>query len=115
MRNVWLTGNPSPPSDSNSLLSQAQVDRLSPLSPVNPAGALPPTFLVHGSADTLVPLAESQKVFAALQALGGRDDRLRVVDGEEHAFELDESLEGSRFAGLFEEVGAWLKGTFRVD
>lgn len=110
MRNVWLTGTTSSASISNSALSDRDIERLSPLSPSNPPQAGLPTLLIHGSGDTLVPLAESETVYRALQAAGaGEIARLIVPDDEEHAFELEEPLKGSKHSSLFEEVSVFLK------
>jgi len=55
-------------------------------SPVNhvTAGA-PPFLLVHGTADWLVPFAQSQALTSSLQAVGATA-RLVPVDGAEHIF-----------------------------
>jgi acetyl esterase/lipase len=56
---------------------------LSPLHHVRPG--LPPMQILHGTADTVVPLAQSEKFAAAVRAAGNRCD-LRALDGRQHAF-----------------------------
>jgi dipeptidyl aminopeptidase/acylaminoacyl peptidase len=46
-----------------------------------------PTLILHGSADTRVPLAEAQRLEAALIAAGARPE-MRVYRGEGHTLEL---------------------------
>ncbi len=55
----------------------------SPLSLVSPSA--PPTLLVHGDADTVVPLEQSVRLHEALRAAGA-SSRLVVVPGAEHGF-----------------------------
>lgn len=56
-------------------------------SPVHAVPANPPPFLlIHGSADRLVPMAQSQRLEQALRARGGTP-RLRVLEGIGHGFE----------------------------
>lgn len=43
----------------------------------------PPTLLIHGSADVLVPLSQSQSMFSALQA-NGVVAELLVIEGADH-------------------------------
>jgi dipeptidyl aminopeptidase/acylaminoacyl peptidase len=47
--------------------------------------AAPPFLLVHGTADWLVPYAQSEQLHAALTA-AGVDSRLVPVEGAEHIF-----------------------------
>jgi dipeptidyl aminopeptidase/acylaminoacyl peptidase len=46
----------------------------------------PPFLLVHGTADWLVPYAQSEQLHAALTAAGA-DCRLVPVDGAQHIFD----------------------------
>lgn len=111
MRNVWATGSTSPVSETNPGLSDADRERISPLSASNPPQDSLLSLLIHGSGDTLVPVSESKTVFRALQAAGAGDAaRLIILPNEEHAFELEEPLAGSKHSSVFEEVGVWLKG-----
>ncbi|CCF34881.1 hypothetical protein CH063_06788 [Colletotrichum higginsianum] len=51
----------------------------------NITASFPPTFIVHGQADTMVPLELSQGLFQALREKGVRSG-LREIPGEEHTF-----------------------------
>jgi acetyl esterase/lipase len=57
---------------------------VSPVAHVRPGA--PPFLLVHGTADTVVPYAQSETLAAALQA-AGVDVRLEPVPGAEHGFD----------------------------
>jgi dipeptidyl aminopeptidase/acylaminoacyl peptidase len=56
----------------------------SPITHVTPDS--PPFLLVHGTADWLVPYAQSEQLHAALTAAGA-DCRLVPVDGAQHIFD----------------------------
>jgi acetyl esterase/lipase len=60
---------------------EALAKRLSPINLVTPK--FPPTLLVHGDADTLVPLQQSQVMDDAL-AKAGVDHKLEVIPGGGH-------------------------------
>jgi dipeptidyl aminopeptidase/acylaminoacyl peptidase len=56
-------------------------------SPIEYASAsFPPTMLVHGNKDELVPVEASFRMYRALIEAGGRAD-LHVYDGAPHAFD----------------------------
>jgi dipeptidyl aminopeptidase/acylaminoacyl peptidase len=57
--------------------------RASPITHVRPGIA--PTLLLHGSADTLVPLDQSQRYERQLRTVGARVE-LRVFEGAPHSF-----------------------------
>ena len=65
-------------------LDTAAIARLSPLSRVAPN--MPPILVVHGSADTEVPIDHAQRYCAALERTKGRC-RLVAVDGASHRSE----------------------------
>jgi acetyl esterase/lipase len=48
----------------------------------------PPTFLMHGSADTVVPVQESRHMYKLLQHAGVQVF-LEIASGFEHAYDLD--------------------------
>jgi dipeptidyl aminopeptidase/acylaminoacyl peptidase len=50
-------------------------------------GALPPTFLAHGTSDQLVHIAHSDALAAALRKVGA-DHQLVRLPGANHAFDL---------------------------
>jgi acetyl esterase/lipase len=55
-----------------------------PLTYLNSAPAVPPFSIAHGTADCLVPVAQSENLAAALRAAGGRVD-LHILRGAVHA------------------------------
>ena len=69
--------------------------RLGSLPPFSPAISTP-VLLVHGSADTVIPAAETVKAAATLQNLGV-DVESRILPGLEHTI----SAEGIELAGEF--------------
>ena len=52
--------------------------------------SFPPTFLLHGTADTIVPLDHSTRLDAALAAVGV-PHKLKVLENAPHTFKLMES------------------------
>lgn len=56
-------------------------------SPINYAAAdFPPTLLIHGNADELVPVSESFNMYQALKKAGGQAE-LHIFDDAPHAFD----------------------------
>lgn len=51
--------------------------------------AYPPTFLVHGAADSAIPASESVLIARKLAEHGVRHE-LRIVDGAEHLLDHDD-------------------------
>jgi carboxymethylenebutenolidase len=49
---------------------------------------LPPTLLLHGSADTVVPLADGQAVYAKAKSLGAAAQEMVVYPGVGHGFDF---------------------------
>ena len=64
--------------------------------------AWPPTFLVHGSADTAVKVVESENM-ANLLRDAGIETELRILDGLEHSMDLIPEAE-EHFGELFDEI-----------
>jgi acylaminoacyl-peptidase len=61
-------------------------ERMAACSPINVARQIRcPTLLVHGDADTNVPIAQSHAMVAANSEI-----RLQTVAGAEHAFRFDQ-------------------------
>ena len=69
----------------------------------------PPTFLVHGTADTALRADESRHL-AMLLERAGVDVTLRLVEGQEHSFDYAHDAEGTfgGEAGLFDEAVGFL-------
>ena len=64
-------------------LADAEAAQYSPIRFVSPAAA--PSLIVHGDADTLVPMAEGETMYAALSKAGVPASFVRI-EGAEHAF-----------------------------
>ncbi|KAF9059388.1 Alpha/Beta hydrolase protein [Rhodocollybia butyracea] len=64
----------------------------------------PPTLLIHGSADTAVPVVESQEIYKALQNAGVLS-RIKIVEGAEHLFDLAPEAERIHAEPLGDAVG----------
>jgi acetyl esterase/lipase len=77
----------------------------------NVSPSWPPTFLVHGSADTAVPVQESQTMAGLLREVGV-DVELRVLHGLEHAFDAASAEEC--FGQLFDDAGDFLVNNLKV-
>jgi acetyl esterase/lipase len=57
----------------------------SPLTHID--GTFPPTVLIHGAADRLVPPVASQRLFEAVTAAGVRSE-LHLIAGQDHEFDM---------------------------
>lgn len=90
---VFLPAFPAAPTDVPGLTKAAK--ELSPITYVTPA--FPPTMLIHGDKDDLVPLQQSQVMDAAL-AKAGVEHRLVVVPNGKH----DASVIFGGMAAMFE-------------
>ena len=78
----------------------AAFRRASPLHRVHPGA--PPFLVIHGTADSLVPIEESRVFHRALaEATGGRA-ALAEIPGAQHAFELFASLRTEHLRGALE-------------
>lgn len=71
----------------------------------------PPTFLVHGSADSAVLIPESESLGRSLRAAGVAVE-LRVLAGKEHSFDYEPTAQ-EEFSGLFDEIGDFLVRNLR--
>ncbi|KAK7214870.1 hypothetical protein V2G26_002873 [Clonostachys chloroleuca] len=58
-------------------------DKVDPIKNLSPS--FPPTFIVHGAEDRMVPLQISEALFSALSQHGVRSD-FRIIPGEDHIF-----------------------------
>jgi acetyl esterase/lipase len=79
----------------------------SPLHRVNPAA--PPFLLIHGTADSLVPIEESRVFHRALGEATGGGAALAEIPGAQHAFELFASLRAEMVRGAVERFLARLR------
>lgn len=75
----------------------ARVAAVSPLARVRACDYTVPTFLIHGTADDLVPLEHTQDMRDALR-VKGVPSGLAVVDGAVHLFDLYPDTEGKHWA-----------------
>jgi acetyl esterase/lipase len=92
----------------------ARARALSPVFHARPG--LPPTLLMHGMADTVVPVAQAERLSAALRAAGNRCDLVLVPDAG-HAFVLtrwkapeSHVVDAIRTADRFLVSLGWLSG-----
>ena len=67
----------------------------------------PPTFLLHGTNDTAVPVAESRHMQALLRK-AGVPVVLLEFEGKEHSFDYEPGVE-TVFGGEFDEVAVFLR------
>ena len=76
----------------------------------NISSALPPTYLIHGSADTAVLARESQNLLALLQD-AGVPAKLVIVEGKEHSFDYEPRAEEEfgYLGGLFDQAVRFLE------
>jgi acetyl esterase/lipase len=89
------------------LREPAAFDRYCPVRQVKPD--YPPTMLVHGEIDTVVPVQQSINMAQACQRQGV-ESVLRVLPEMDHAFEMDEqALQDPVIAPLFEEVLTFIR------
>ncbi|KAI0822343.1 alpha/beta-hydrolase [Trametes gibbosa] len=108
------SGHPSPGPSSGALQTElrgaipAAHRHLFPQLGVDPA--LPPMFLIHGSADTAVKVTESENMRSLLQRVGVRAE-LVIVEGKEHSFDYEPTAEGEFGCpgGLFDRTVIFLQ------
>jgi acetyl esterase/lipase len=67
----------------DAIFPSKEWDKVDPLR--NVTENFPPTFIVHGSSDTMVPLELSQALFDKLKEYGVRCG-MEIAQGEEHTF-----------------------------
>ena len=85
----------------SSYVAASPVDQLSPDDP--------PTFLVHGASDTLVPVSQSEELATAL-TVAGVPNRLVVIPRAGH--ELDFPIRTPRIRNLVFQILAFLDATW---
>lgn len=86
--------------------AEERPDRYREASPVTYAGAAPPTLLLHGTADGVVPPAQSGRYRDALAAAGVETNLFRAAGGD-HVF-----LHGS---GWYDRVRKRIEGFLRAN
>ena len=72
--------------------TRAQMQAVSPLWHIRNGDYTTPTFIVHGTDDDLIPVAQAQRVEAAM-AERGVPGQVRVVEGAVHLFDLEPGFE----------------------
>ena len=81
---------------------QDQAASISPILFVTPDD--PPTLLIHGDADTLVPISASEIMYAALQAESVESEFITIAGGD-HGFRNQEHRAQAQAA-----MAAWFAG-----
>jgi len=71
---------------------EEDADRISPILQVSPDD--PPTLLIHGTADTTVPISHSERAYAAFQA-AGVETKYIVMEGAGHGFQGEQAEQAS--------------------
>lgn len=84
-----------------------------PLFPQLNISSFPPTFFIHGSQDTAVPVEDSCSLHTQLQS-NGIVTTLKVCAGMEHSFDYESDAE-QRWAIVFDEAFAFLKDQLHPD
>jgi acetyl esterase/lipase len=81
------------------LLERMDPEALREASPTSYASAsFPPTMLIHGNADEIVPVANSFRMYDALIAAGAKAE-LHIFEGQPHSFDSESAL-GRQCASL---------------
>jgi acetyl esterase/lipase len=75
--------------------------------------AFPPTFFIHGSQDTAVPVADSYNLHQQLQS-NGIFTTLKVCAGMEHSFDYQPDAE-QRWSTIFDEAFGFLKDQLHLS
>ncbi|THH27996.1 hypothetical protein EUX98_g6191 [Antrodiella citrinella] len=88
------------------LLSHLSPSHLRLFPQLQVSSAWPPTFLIHGEADTAVPVLESIHMRDVLKT-AGVDVTLQIVKGLEHSFDYVKDAE-AHFSALFDQAASFL-------
>ena len=78
------------------------------------AAAMPPTLLLHGTADGTVPYTASVQMFEALRSWGAADTHLRLLDGVGHADLMVEWMLGGDPGHALGQICAFCTHRFRI-
>lgn len=85
-RNAWLLGTMKDGQLFEKIVPDGKYDKIDPA--VLLTSSCPPTFFVHGSADTSVAVGLSRRAHETLKATGVESE-LVVVEGAGHAFDMN--------------------------
>lgn len=85
-------------------------EQASPVAHVRPDA--PPFFVVHGDADTLVPVAEARHFVRALREKSSQPVVYAEIPGAQHAFEIFPSLRTLRVGRAVERFLAWVHSRY---
>lgn len=85
-RNAWLLGTMKDGQLFEKIVPDGNYDKIDPALLLAPS--CPPTFFVHGSADTSVSVELSRRAYETLKATGVESE-LIVVEGASHAFDMN--------------------------
>jgi acetyl esterase/lipase len=80
----------------------------SPMDRITPAA--PPFMVIHGSNDSLVPVAEARQFVARLRAGSHEPVVYAELPGAQHAFEVFRSLRTAHAVGAVADFLAWIRG-----
>lgn len=76
-----------------------QIRAVSPLAQIQRGAYRVPTFIVHGTADDLIPWRQAVRTYDALRERGVAAE-IRVVDGAAHLFDVCGAFGGDEAAGM---------------
>jgi acetyl esterase/lipase len=85
-------------------------DAASPMSRVGPAA--PPTFVIHGRNDTLVPVAEARLFVQLLREVAKNPVAYAELPGAQHAFEVFSSIRTAHVINAVERFVAYVYSEF---
>jgi acetyl esterase/lipase len=85
-------------------------DAASPMSRVGPAA--PPTFVIHGRNDTLVPVAEARLFVQLLREVAKNPVAYAELPGAQHAFEVFSSIRPAHVINAVERFVAYVYSEF---
>lgn len=95
-------GDPNTPFHLGNHLSDAEIAASAPISAIVPG--YPPTMILHGMADTMIPADKALELFAKLREVGTKAD-LRLYHDHAHEF----CCEPSMVAPIQDDVALFLK------
>ena len=90
-------------------ISDNDLNQLSPIQKIHPL--IPPVYIAHGDADTMVPLVQSKHLYKALQA-NTIESRLVILKGAEHGYK---GLSDIQIQEHRQEVLAYMLAKFKAS